>query len=183
MWQNTRAYQSPTIPAHTLMLNCCWCLEWITPWWFSFAHWCWLWILTMPYLPKSASSVRQINAQHLVKQNTDKRSLALENLRAWDLALVNGKGKAIVHAVPSKYSCAKQLTLPPPVTCRHLHPYQHGLEHVPPHQVSGWRSLSLLQSTEICLSVPGIFEWMQRSMMRRAEACTESHGGHFHHLL
>jgi hypothetical protein len=30
---------------------------------------------------------------------------------------------------------------------------------------------------------PGIFERMRRSMMRRVEACTESHGGHFQHLL
>jgi hypothetical protein len=30
---------------------------------------------------------------------------------------------------------------------------------------------------------PGIFERMRRSMMRRVEACTESHGGHFEHLL
>jgi hypothetical protein len=29
--------QSPTIPAYTLMLNCCWCLEWVTPWGFSSA--------------------------------------------------------------------------------------------------------------------------------------------------
>jgi diacylglycerol kinase len=53
MWQNMRAYR--TIPTHTLMLNCCWCLERITLWGFSFAHWCWLWILMMPSLPKRAS--------------------------------------------------------------------------------------------------------------------------------
>jgi hypothetical protein len=29
----------------------------------------------------------------------------------------------------------------------------------------------------------GIFERMRRSMMRRVEACMESHGGHFEHLL
>jgi hypothetical protein len=29
----------------------------------------------------------------------------------------------------------------------------------------------------------GIFERMRRSMMRRVEACTESHGGHFEHSL
>jgi hypothetical protein len=29
---------------------------------------------------------------------------------------------------------------------------------------------------------PGIFERMRRSMMRRVEACAESHGGHFVHL-
>jgi hypothetical protein len=28
-----------------------------------------------------------------------------------------------------------------------------------------------------------IFEWMQQSMMRRVEACTEHHGRHFEHLL
>jgi hypothetical protein len=30
---------------------------------------------------------------------------------------------------------------------------------------------------------PGIFEQIKRSMMRRVEACVESHGGHFEHLL
>jgi hypothetical protein len=30
---------------------------------------------------------------------------------------------------------------------------------------------------------PSIFERMRRSMMRRVEACIESHGGHFEHLL
>jgi hypothetical protein len=29
----------------------------------------------------------------------------------------------------------------------------------------------------------GIFERMRRSMMRRVEACTECHGGHFGNLL
>jgi hypothetical protein len=30
---------------------------------------------------------------------------------------------------------------------------------------------------------PSIFERMRRSMMRRIEACTEFHGGHFEHLI
>jgi hypothetical protein len=30
---------------------------------------------------------------------------------------------------------------------------------------------------------PGIFERMRRSMMRRVDACIESHGGHFEHLF
>jgi hypothetical protein len=30
---------------------------------------------------------------------------------------------------------------------------------------------------------PGIFERIRRFMMRRVEACTESHGGHFGYLL
>jgi hypothetical protein len=30
---------------------------------------------------------------------------------------------------------------------------------------------------------PGIFERMRWSMMRRVEACIESRGGHFEHLL
>jgi hypothetical protein len=46
------------IPAHTLMLNCCWCLEWITVWGFSSAHWCWLWILMTPSTTKRAWSVK-----------------------------------------------------------------------------------------------------------------------------
>jgi hypothetical protein len=32
-------------------------------------------------------------------------------------------------------------------------------------------------------SYADIFERMRRPMMRRVEACTESHGGHFEHLL
>jgi hypothetical protein len=30
---------------------------------------------------------------------------------------------------------------------------------------------------------PSIFEGMRQSMMRLVEACIESHGGHFEHLL
>jgi hypothetical protein len=30
---------------------------------------------------------------------------------------------------------------------------------------------------------PGFFERMRQSMMRRVEACIESHGGHFEHIL
>jgi hypothetical protein len=30
---------------------------------------------------------------------------------------------------------------------------------------------------------PGILEWMKRSMMGHVEAFTESHAGHFEHLL
>jgi hypothetical protein len=30
---------------------------------------------------------------------------------------------------------------------------------------------------------PDVFEQMRPSMMRRGEACIESHGGHFEHLL
>jgi hypothetical protein len=39
---------------------------------------------------------------------------------------------------------------------------------------------------DVCQTIcnyPGIFEQMRRSMMRRVEACIESHGGHFEHLL
>jgi hypothetical protein len=39
---------------------------------------------------------------------------------------------------------------------------------------------------DACQSIrnyPGIFDRMRRSMMRRVEACIESHGGHFEHLL
>jgi hypothetical protein len=39
---------------------------------------------------------------------------------------------------------------------------------------------------EACQTIsryPGIFARMRRSMMRRVEACMESHGGHFEHLL
>jgi hypothetical protein len=40
--------------------------------------------------------------------------------------------------------------------------------------------------TDACQTIrncPDVFERMLRSMMRRAEACIESHGGHFEHLL
>lgn len=71
----------------------------------------------MPSLPKCASSVKSTdetkNAQHFVEQMTDKSSLALENQQMRDPAhVVNGKGKVTVHAGPSKWSCAKHLTLP-----------------------------------------------------------------------
>jgi hypothetical protein len=39
---------------------------------------------------------------------------------------------------------------------------------------------------DVCQTIrnyPGIFERMRRSMMKRVEACIESHGGHFEHLL
>jgi hypothetical protein len=42
------------------------------------------------------------------------------------------------------------------------------------------------RTVDVCQTIrnyPAIFEWMRRSMMRRVEACTESHGGHFEHLL
>jgi hypothetical protein len=34
-----------------------------------------------------------------------------------------------------------------------------------------------------CPQLPGILERMRRSMMGRVEACIESHGGHFEHLV
>jgi hypothetical protein len=43
------------------MLNCCWCLEWITVWEFSSAHWCWLWILMMPSITECAWSLKSTN--------------------------------------------------------------------------------------------------------------------------
>jgi hypothetical protein len=42
------------------------------------------------------------------------------------------------------------------------------------------------RSVDACRTIrndPGTFEWMWRSMMRRVEACIESHGGHFEYLL
>jgi hypothetical protein len=42
------------------------------------------------------------------------------------------------------------------------------------------RTVDACQTIRNC---PGISERMWRSMMRRAEACVESHGGHFEHLL
>jgi hypothetical protein len=42
------------------------------------------------------------------------------------------------------------------------------------------------RNVEACQTIrnyPGIFGRMRRSMMRRVEACIESHGGHFEHLL
>jgi hypothetical protein len=42
--------------------------------------------------------------------------------------------------------------------------------------------VSLPQSSETSLNVPGIFEQMLRSMMKHVEACIEFCGGHFEHL-
>jgi hypothetical protein len=39
---------------------------------------------------------------------------------------------------------------------------------------------------DVCQTIrnfSGVFERMRRSMMRRVEACVESHGGHFEHML
>jgi hypothetical protein len=43
-----------------------------------------------------------------------------------------------------------------------------------------YRTVDACQTIRNC---PGISEQMRRSMMRRVEACIESHGGHFEHLL
>jgi hypothetical protein len=42
------------------------------------------------------------------------------------------------------------------------------------------RTVDACQTIRNC---SGIFEWVRRSMMRRVEACIESHGGHSEHLL
>jgi hypothetical protein len=41
----------------------------------------------------------------------------------------------------------------------------------------------IVDACQTIRNCPGISERMRRSMMRRAEACVESHGGHFEHLL
>jgi hypothetical protein len=91
---------SPTIPAHILRLNCCWCVEWITPWGFSSAHWCWLWRLMMPSVPKSVSSVKSADETKKFSALSWIMSLELEGQQTWNPELlVNSKGKATVHAV------------------------------------------------------------------------------------
>jgi hypothetical protein len=37
----------------------------------------------------------------------------------------------------------------------------------------------IVDACQTIRNYPGIFVWMLRSMMRRVEACIESHGGHF----
>jgi hypothetical protein len=37
----------------------------------------------------------------------------------------------------------------------------------------------IVDACQTIRNCPGIFERMRRSMMRRVEACIESHGGHF----
>jgi hypothetical protein len=94
--------------------------------------------------------MEQRYTQHFAEENTERRSLALENQQACDPALaVNGKGEATISGVRQSLSL----------------------------------SLSLLQSTETGLNVPGIFERTRWSLIRRVEACVESHGGHFERLL
>jgi hypothetical protein len=85
--------------------------------------------------PKHASFVKStdetINAQYFTEQNTDKSSLTLEKQQACDPALViNGKGKATVHAIPFKWSYVKHLTVD---------------DYLP-------------QSTKASIHIPGIFE-------------------------
>jgi hypothetical protein len=41
----------------------------------------------------------------------------------------------------------------------------------------------IVDACQTIRNYPGIFERMGRSIMRRVEACTESHGGKFEHLL
>jgi hypothetical protein len=41
----------------------------------------------------------------------------------------------------------------------------------------------IVDACQTIRNYPGIFERMRRSMMRRVEACIESYGGHFEHLL
>jgi hypothetical protein len=41
----------------------------------------------------------------------------------------------------------------------------------------------IVDACQIIRNCPGISELMRRSMMRRVEACIESHGGHFEHFL
>jgi hypothetical protein len=56
--------------------------------------------------------MKQRNAQNFVERNTEEYSVALENQQAREpVLLANGKGKATVHAVPSKWSREKHLTL------------------------------------------------------------------------
>jgi hypothetical protein len=57
-------------------------------------------------------------------------SLLLEKQQAWDPEPVNCKGKATVHAGPSKWSCAKHLTLPSLVPCWLRHLYLYVLGHI-----------------------------------------------------
>jgi hypothetical protein len=40
----------------------------------------------------------------------------------------------------------------------------------------------IVDARQTLRNYPGIFERMRRSMIRRTEACIESHGGHFEHL-
>jgi hypothetical protein len=41
----------------------------------------------------------------------------------------------------------------------------------------------IVDACQTISNYPGIFAHVQLSMMRRVEACMESHGGHFEHLL
>jgi hypothetical protein len=41
----------------------------------------------------------------------------------------------------------------------------------------------IVDACQTIRNYPAIFERMRRPMMRRVEACTESHGGHFEQLL
>jgi hypothetical protein len=107
--------QSP-IPAHTLMLNCCWCLH--VSWWFPSTHWCWLWILMMPSLQKCASSVnstdetKKWSALHWTKQQ-QKFSCASGHMLIWtfvlDLVCGNNAQSLSVPFSYTLYSCRTEL--------------------------------------------------------------------------
>jgi hypothetical protein len=137
----------------------------------------------MPSLPKHASSVKSTdetrNAQHFTERNTDKSSLTLENQQACDPAfIINGKGKATVHAVPFIWSCVRYLTLPP--TCLLPTPGSLSTWFRTHYSISG---AQIAPSTETSLNVPGIFEQRWWSTVRHIKMRSESHGRHFGHLL
>jgi hypothetical protein len=63
----------------------------------------------------------------------------------------------------------------------YLWEHLHTLVYVGP--VGNKEAHSIVDASQTICNCPNIFEYMQQCMMRCVKACTESHGGHFEHLL
>jgi hypothetical protein len=137
--------QSPTLPAQTLMLNCCWCLDWVLhgdcslPTGGGCEN---LWCLCQNLLHLKRALTKEREAQHIVKQTADTKFLMLDSQQAWDPGLaINGMDTATAYAVLPRRSFAQHLTLSLFISFWHPHSLQLSPGHTFQCQVSGHISL------------------------------------------
>jgi hypothetical protein len=73
----------------------------------------------------------------------------------------------------------------PDLTPLYFHLWQHlkTLVYAAPVDNEKALHIRIVDACQTIRNYPGIFERMRPSMMRHVEECTESHGGHFEHLL
>jgi hypothetical protein len=116
--------RSSTIHAQTLMLNCCWCLNWSTPWELFSAHWwwCWRWKFMILSQLKPASSEKSTDKRKGGSAHCWTNSCHIVHCTGQSggvrpgLAVI-GMGSATAHAVLSRWPFAQHLTLSLFVTC------------------------------------------------------------------